>query len=124
MRLRHQKAPYLVLKTVVDHMGSSLSGGQKQRIILARALYREPNMLFFDEGTANLDASSEALINTKLKTMPGTKIMIAHREAVIKMADRVMVLQDGLIREGSRNKKDQKKQPPNKGIKYSFRYIA
>ena len=48
--------------SMVGDMGSVLSGGQKQRVLLARALYHDPKILFLDEGTANLDAKTEAKI--------------------------------------------------------------
>ena len=73
-------------------MGSALSGGQKQRIILARALYREPKILFLDEATSHLDVANEKAINENLKALNITKIMVAHRKETIDSADRVINL--------------------------------
>ena len=79
-------------ETLVGDMGSTLSGGQKQRILLARALYKEPKILFLDEATSHLDIENEKRINTSLKALQITQIIIAHRKETIKMADRVINL--------------------------------
>lgn len=60
-------------------MGSSLSGGQKQRVLLARALYKNPKLLFLDEATSHLDAQRESLINDAVKQLSLTRIVVAHR---------------------------------------------
>lgn len=83
--------------TLVGDMGSSLSGGQKQRVLLARALYREPKILILDEGTANLDARTEDEIADLVSHLPMTRIVVAHRPALIRKADRVLELQDGRL---------------------------
>ena len=57
-------------------MGSSLSGGQKQRVILARALYRQPSILFLDEGTAHLDPANERHINESLMRLRMTRVSV------------------------------------------------
>lgn len=75
--------------TLVGDMGSTLSGGQRQRILLARALYREPRILVLDEGTANLDEHNEELIADLLDQMPITRIVVAHRPALLRRAKRV-----------------------------------
>jgi ATP-binding cassette, subfamily B, bacterial CvaB/MchF/RaxB len=79
-------------ETLVGDMGSMLSGGQKQRILLARALYREPKILFLDEATSHLDQANEKNINDSLRALRITQIIIAHREETINMADRVINL--------------------------------
>jgi ATP-binding cassette subfamily B protein RaxB len=83
--------------TPVGDMGSSLSGGQRQRILLARALYRQPKMLLLDEGTANLDPDTEELIADMIAGMPITRIVIAHRPALIERASRVFKVERGRI---------------------------
>ncbi|MDO4906697.1 peptidase domain-containing ABC transporter [Neisseria sp.] len=77
-------------ETLIGDMGNALSGGQKQRIILARALYREPKILFLDEATSHLDMENERAINENLKRLNITKIMVAHRRETIESADRVV----------------------------------
>lgn len=80
-------------QTLVGDMGSSLSGGQKQRVILARALYRKPHLLVLDEATSHLDVSREREVNTQIRELDMTRIIIAHRQETIASADRVIVLQ-------------------------------
>jgi len=75
--------------TFVGDMGGSLSGGQKQRLLLARALYKQPAILFLDEATSHLDAASEAKINDYIKGLQITRVIIAHRQETIRSADRV-----------------------------------
>lgn len=84
--------------SLVGDMGSILSGGQKQRVLLARALYREPRILILDEGTANLDVATEEAIAQVLEAMPITRIVVAHRPALLARADRVLELVDGKLR--------------------------
>lgn len=83
--------------TLVGDMGSALSGGQKQRIILARALYRKPEILFLDEGTANLDVETENNIADLISNLNITRIVIAHRPALLNRADRIMTIKDGRV---------------------------
>ena len=78
--------------SLVGDMGSSLSGGQKQRVLLARALYRNPAVLFLDEGTANLDVETEELIAELIAALPITRIVVAHRPALLRRADRVLTV--------------------------------
>lgn len=81
----------------IGDMGAALSGGQRQRLLLARALYRDPDMLFLDEGTANLDEAAEQEIGIVLKSMPMTKFVIAHRPELIRIADRILRMENGKI---------------------------
>jgi ATP-binding cassette subfamily B protein RaxB len=83
--------------TLVGDMGSTLSGGQRQRVLLARALYRKPKILFLDEGTANLDEHNEELIADLIEQMPITRIIVAHRPALIRRAHHVYVVGDRQI---------------------------
>lgn len=86
-------------ETLIGDMGSTLSGGQKQRVLLARALYRRPQILLMDEGTAHLDARHEAAVNTAIAAMGITRIVIAHRQETIAAASRVVEMRDGTLTE-------------------------
>lgn len=81
--------------TFVGDMGGSLSGGQKQRLMIARALYRQPKMLLFDEATSHLDMQNEQMINQSLKQLNITRIVIAHRKETIAAADLVFDITTG-----------------------------
>lgn len=74
-------------ETLVGDMGGALSGGQKQRVILARALYKQPQILFLDEATSHLDEHTEALVAKSLRDMNVTRVIVAHRPATIAHAD-------------------------------------
>ncbi|NRD74908.1 peptidase domain-containing ABC transporter [Shewanella sp. VB17] len=78
--------------SLAGDMGSTLSGGQIQRVLIARALYKEPKVLFLDEASSALDSETEKKINTVLKFLGITRIMISHRQETIKMADRIIDL--------------------------------
>lgn len=83
--------------TRVGDMGSTLSSGQKQRIFMARALYGNPQVLVLDEGTANLDETSEEVITTLVKSLSMTRIVVAHRPAMIQAATRRFQIHDGRL---------------------------
>lgn len=83
--------------SLVGEMGAALSGGQRQRIMLARALYRQPKVLILDEGTANLDAVVESEIAEVVAGLPITRISVSHRPALVRRADRVLVLEGGRL---------------------------
>lgn len=85
----------------VGEFGRALSGGQRQRVALARAMLRSAPILLLDEATSALDAESEAKIQDSLDTfMQGrTSIIVAHRLATVRGADRILVLEDGKIAE-------------------------
>ncbi len=81
----------------IGDMGSSLSGGQKQRLMLARALYRQPRILFLDEGTAHLDVDNEKRINESLKSLQMTRISVTHRPQASSGADHVLWIAKTLV---------------------------
>lgn len=83
--------------TLVGELGSTLSGGQKQRLLLARALYRNPKYIFLDEGTANLDQQTEMQIAKTIRSLNKTRIVIAHRPALVDISDYIFELKDGHI---------------------------
>jgi len=83
--------------SLIGDMGTTLSGGQKQRVVLARALYRQPRILFLDEATSHLDVDRERIVNEAVREMKLTKVIIAHRPETIASADRVLVMHGGRI---------------------------
>ena len=87
----------MAYNTLIGDMGAALSGGQKQRILLARALYKQPRILFLDEATSALDVQKERAVNDAIRSLNLTRIIIAHRPETIASADRVIVLQGGRV---------------------------
>ncbi len=83
----------------VGERGLSLSGGQRQRLGIARALYSDPLVLVLDEATSALDTTTEALVMAGLDAIGGgvTKIIVAHRLATIRHADRIFFMQEGEV---------------------------
>jgi ATP-binding cassette subfamily B protein RaxB len=78
--------------SLVGDMGDTLSAGQRQRVLLARALYRQPEILILDEGTANLDPMTEDKIVKLLGRLTITRICVAHRRALLRASDRIVHL--------------------------------
>jgi ATP-binding cassette subfamily B protein RaxB len=91
--------------SLVGDMGAALSSGQRQRILLARALYRDPDVLFLDEGTANLDEDTERKVVDTIAALPITRIVIAHRPLLIERADLVLRLEGGKLHKVDRKRK-------------------
>ena len=85
------------LETPVGDMGAALSGGQVQRLLLARALYRSPDFLFLDEGTAHLDPDTRAQIRDMLAEMRCTRVIATHDLSFAAKADRVYEVCGGRV---------------------------
>jgi len=93
--------------SILNEQGVNLSGGQRQRLAIARALYRNPEILILDEATSSLDPTSEQKVLDTLnwfKSQGKTSIIIAHRLSTIKQCDEILVLHNGaLVEQGSHN---------------------
>ncbi len=85
--------------TLLGETGLELSGGEKQRLHIARAVYRDPDFLFFDEATSSLDANNEREIIDNLEQFCCNKtvVIVAHRLSTVKNADHIIVLDGGKI---------------------------
>ncbi|MBE9599087.1 peptidase domain-containing ABC transporter [Pedobacter sp. MC2016-24] len=101
-------------QTYLGENGTTLSGGQRQRIAIARALYRDPEILILDEATSSLDSASEKYVQRMiemLKAKHKTVIVIAHRLSTLNNADKIIVLDHGkVIEQGSHKELRDKKQ--------------
>jgi NHLM bacteriocin system ABC transporter ATP-binding protein len=76
---------------------TTLSGGQLQRLMIARALVRKPQILFFDEATSALDNKTQAIVTASLDKLKITRLVVAHRLSTIINADKIFVLESGRI---------------------------
>lgn len=87
------------LHTVLTNNGTTISGGQRQRLFLARAFLYNAPIMFWDEATAGIDNLKQDLIMKNLANLKSTRIIIAHRLASIRHADRIYVLNQGKVAE-------------------------
>ena len=102
----------LGLNTKIGAEGNGISQGQKQRILIARAVYKNPAYIFFDEATNALDANNERVIMENLEAFfeGKTVVVVAHRLSTVKNADNIVVIAKGMIvEEGTHLKLTQKK---------------
>jgi ABC-type multidrug transport system fused ATPase/permease subunit len=85
--------------TDVRKRGGRLSAGQRQLVAFARAFLADPHVLILDEATSSLDIPSERLVQRALRTLLAdrTAVIIAHRLSTVEIADRVLVIDDGLV---------------------------
>jgi ATP-binding cassette, subfamily B, bacterial MsbA len=88
-------------QTLIGERGQRLSGGQRQRIAIARAILKDPPLLILDEATSELDTESELLVQRALSNLMAgrTVLVIAHRLSTVRRADRIVVLDRGVISE-------------------------
>lgn len=85
------------MNTVLSPGGGTVSGGQRQRLLIARAIVHKPRILFFDEATSALDNKTQAIVSRSLEKLQATRVVIAHRLSTINKADRIFVLDKGLL---------------------------
>ena len=92
--------------TIVGERGLKLSGGEKQRVAIARALLKNPKIFIFDEATSALDSKTEKSIEKSLKKLSNknSTLVIAHRLSTIIDADKIIVLENGIIAEQGSHK--------------------
>jgi len=91
------KALPMGMYTIVSEGGKGLSGGQRQRLMIARAVVRKPRVLIFDEATSALDNRTQEIVSRAMEGMRATRIVIAHRLSTIMKADRILVLDGGVV---------------------------
>jgi ABC-type bacteriocin/lantibiotic exporter with double-glycine peptidase domain len=91
------KAMPMGMYTFINDGGAGLSGGQRQRLMIARAIVSKPRILFFDEATSALDNHTQAIVSRSLEALQATRVVIAHRLSTIQQADRIYVLDKGMI---------------------------
>jgi ABC-type bacteriocin/lantibiotic exporter with double-glycine peptidase domain len=84
-------------ETFVSEGGSALSGGQRQRLAIARALVHAPAIMLLDEATSALDVITERKVEQNLRSLGCTQVIIAHRLSTVRNADRILVIDEGLL---------------------------
>jgi ATP-binding cassette subfamily B protein len=102
----------LKYNTKIGMEGNGISQGQRQRLLIARAVYKNPEFLFFDEATNALDANNEKVIMDNLKSFyeGKTVVVIAHRLSTVQQADKIIVLDKGkIVEEGTHKELTAKK---------------
>jgi len=87
------------IHTILSENSETISGGQKQRILIARAIINNPRVILMDEATSALDNVAQAVVCETLKKMDATKLVIAHRLSTVRECDRIIVLDEGRVKE-------------------------
>jgi ATP-binding cassette subfamily C protein len=87
------------MHTVVSDGGGTLSGGQRQRLLIARAIVNRPRILLMDEATSALDNHTQVIVSQSLERLQATRIVIAHRLSTVVKADKIAVINNGVIEE-------------------------
>jgi NHLM bacteriocin system ABC transporter ATP-binding protein len=85
------------MHTVISEGGTNLSGGQRQRLLIARSLVLKPKILLMDEATSALDNQTQTIVTESLDRMNATRIVVAHRLSTIRNADRIYVVEAGIV---------------------------
>ncbi|PSB41042.1 NHLP bacteriocin export ABC transporter permease/ATPase subunit, partial [Chamaesiphon polymorphus] len=85
------------MHTIVSEGGTNLSGGQRQRLLIARSLVLKPKILLMDEATSALDNQTQTIVTDSLDRMNATRVVIAHRLSTIRNADRIYVVEAGIV---------------------------
>ncbi len=91
------KAMPMGMHTVISEGGTNLSGGQRQRLLIARSLVLKPKILLMDEATSALDNQTQTIVTESLDRMNATRIVVAHRLSTIRNADRIYVVEAGIV---------------------------
>lgn len=95
------RAMPMAYDTILSEAANNISGGQRQRLCVARALVGKPRILLLDEATSELDTETEAVIQEHLESLRVTRVVIAHRLATIRRADKIFVMESGgLVEQG------------------------
>jgi NHLM bacteriocin system ABC transporter ATP-binding protein len=91
------KAMPMGMHTIISEGGTNLSGGQRQRLLIARSLVLKPKILLMDEATSALDNQTQTIVTDSLDRMNATRVVIAHRLSTIRNADRIYVVEAGIV---------------------------